>query len=286
MRTILASIVAVSTIAAVFACSSGATDTSSSSGGMKEPGCGNDQLDPGEECDSASNCYANCTCIDKTKNCPGKTSGSSSSGGGSSGGGSSSGGGTTDAGKSDAKVDASGGGSSSGGGACPAGTKVWAGKVGPERSAWGKSVGAAKIGIPFGDNLCNTTFPGSHSCEFREFARAIGRSEVPTEAGKTLWVTRQTAVEYKGIMYPDEILGGGSCDGWKYDTNHRSNGQWYDMDPKTGDESRFHLDTTPFFDPEGAPDLMTTEPGMPCGSANGGVGRFIACCNNNTEQCN
>jgi hypothetical protein len=284
MRAIILSVAVVVGVGIVVACSSG-TSSSSGSSGTVEPGCGNNQLDPGEECDQADNCYNNCTCINKASNCPGsaKTTNTSTSSGGTSGGSTSSSGSVTDGGGSSGGGD--GGGSSSGGGdggVCPPGKKVYVGKVGPQKSEWGQ--GGAVNGIPFGDNLCNTTFPGSHSCEFKEMVRAIGRSEIPTQANATLWVTRRTAVTYKGIMYPAEVGGGGSCDGWTYATNHRSNGQWYDMDPNTGDESRFKLDTTPFFDPNGANG--TTEPGLPCGGANGGVGRFIPCCSDGSEACN
>lgn len=295
MRKIVFASLIVGAVGAVVACGASSTPTlkdDDDTTNTRSARCGDNKLDPGEECDSDTGCYSNCTCIDKTKDCPAPNAGTSTPGvdgstttptadgsaddSGSnptadSGGGNDSGSTTTDSGANE-------------GGTLPqcVGKTVYAGKVGPKRSDWGN--GTALSGLAAGNSFCSTAFPNSHVCVFEEFVRARSRSEVPNEANATLWVHRTGAVTYKGTTYPADVQGGGHCEDWTYQTNHRANGEWYDMNPATAEESRFHLDTQPFFNANG--DGTFTEPGLPCGAANGTTGRFIPCCFTVPAECN
>lgn len=184
--------------------------------------------------------------------------------------------------------------------ACYAGgakKKLFAGFLdGLHRSTWGK--GEAVTGRAFAQNACGVKFAGSHVCTFSETNRAVnGLKEVPRD-GSSMWLERTQAVNYKGESFPQDTNGGGHCEDWTYDTNHRSNGEWVSLVPVNTsvtedgvtrtitDENRFFMDKTPIFDPnDDAIGAANKEPGMPCGSANGGQGRKIGCCFTLPEIC-
>ena len=72
MRKIVFASVIVAAVGAVVACGASSSPTLKDDDGTttKSAKCGDNKLDPGEECDADKGCYSNCTCIDKTVDCP------------------------------------------------------------------------------------------------------------------------------------------------------------------------------------------------------------------------
>lgn len=131
--------------------------------------------------------------------------------------------------------------------ACATGS--YAGLLPGHTSVWGTSLAAAaggKVGKAAGDNACNLTFAGSHVCTWQELktldtcGKLIALKNTTTNA----WLHRDTPETANGttITFEDGRPAGqtsagtgaanqrgGSCDDWRYGTNHIADGEFVEF---------------------------------------------------------
>jgi cysteine-rich repeat protein len=169
------------------------------------------------------------------------------------------------------------------------------------QSAWPTFNGSG-VGRLGGNAMCNSFVGlGSKVCTYAQLVEADSRpttvenflAAVP--ANTTMWLDRQNAVTAGGTTFPPYVVNnvdtyaGGTCNDWKYSTNHFSDGEFVRKD--ANDVLTYFLDPNLTFDgvnqtgvlnPGQGVQAMTAQTGTLTGTTEaiqcGGAAHVIPCC--------